>query len=193
MTLHYTAVMQLLVHPDTGLGPVRHCAAQAARDAAGLVHLSYRLDAVLARLVIPDLKDPVRAHGLWRHTCFEAFIRADGSPGYVEFNFSPSGAWAAYRFSGYRSGMTPFEPATVPAAQWRRTGAHLALDVTVCADAMATGPGAGALRLALAAVIEEQSGTISCWALRHSPGKPDFHHPEGFVLELPGREGADCS
>src|SRR3546814_10579152 len=36
--------------------------------------------------------------------------------------------------------------------------------------------------LALSAVIEETDGTKSYWALRHPPGKPDFHHPDCFAL-----------
>jgi hypothetical protein len=40
------------------------------------------------------------------------------------------------------------------------------------------------LRLGLSAVIEENDGTISYWALKHLPGKPDFHHPDSFALEL---------
>ena len=39
-------------------------------------------------------------------------------------------------------------------------------------------------QLALTAVIEETSGVKSYWALRHPPGKPDFHHADGFVVEL---------
>lgn len=52
--------------------------------------------------------------GLWRHTCFEAFVAAPAGcgSGYVEYNFAPSGAWAIYRFDGYRQGMRP-EPAPV--------------------------------------------------------------------------------
>jgi hypothetical protein len=33
-------------------------------------------------------------------------------------------------------------------------------------------------------VIEETNGAKSYWALKHPPGKPDFHHADGFVLEL---------
>jgi hypothetical protein len=36
--------------------------------------------------------------------------------------------------------------------------------------------------LGLSAVLEEQDGTKSYWALAHPPGgKPDFHHPDCFV------------
>src|ERR1019366_4823177 len=40
------------------------------------------------------------------------------------------------------------------------------------------------LRIALAAVIEDENGRLSYWGLRHPPGKPDFHHPNGFALEV---------
>jgi hypothetical protein len=44
--------------------------------------------------------------------------------------------------------------------------------------------GARRLRIALAAVIEDENGRLSYWGLRHPPGKPDFHHPDGFALEV---------
>jgi hypothetical protein len=40
------------------------------------------------------------------------------------------------------------------------------------------------LRVALASVIEDGGGTLSYWALKHPPGKADFHHAHGFALEL---------
>jgi hypothetical protein len=40
------------------------------------------------------------------------------------------------------------------------------------------------LVLGISAVIEELDGGLSYWALRHAPGKPDFHHPQAFALEL---------
>jgi hypothetical protein len=33
-------------------------------------------------------------------------------------------------------------------------------------------------------VIEAADGSLSYWALRHPPGKPDFHHRDAFALEL---------
>ncbi len=48
-----------------------------------------------------------------------------------------------------------------------------------------------ALRLGLSAVVEANDGTLSYWALRHPPGRPDFHHPDGCVLRLEPPD-ADC-
>lgn len=46
------------------------------------------------------------------------------------------------------------------------------------------------MQIALSAVIEEKDGTKSYWALRHPPGKPDFHHPDCFALTLEAPEAA---
>jgi hypothetical protein len=40
------------------------------------------------------------------------------------------------------------------------------------------------LQLALSAVVEDEQGLLSYWALKHPPGRPDFHHPDAFALEL---------
>jgi hypothetical protein len=38
--------------------------------------------------------------------------------------------------------------------------------------------------LGLSALIEDGSGGMSYWALAYPPGKPDFHHADGFALEF---------
>jgi hypothetical protein len=42
-----------------------------------------------------------------------------------------------------------------------------------------------AWRVGVSAVVENADSSLSYWALRHPPGKPDFHHPDCFALELP--------
>jgi len=32
--------------------------------------------------------------------------------------------------------------------------------------------------------VENAAGSKSYWALRHAPGKPDFHHADAFALQL---------
>ena len=39
-------------------------------------------------------------------------------------------------------------------------------------------------RLGLSVVVEDTNGGMSYWALAHPPGKPDFHHPDGFTCEF---------
>ena len=112
-------------------------------------------------------------------------MNAAGAAGYYEFNFSPALDWAAYRFDDYRTGMSAATLERAPALQVRRSSDGLELTATVHLEGLAPLREARALRLALAAVIEETDGRLAYWALWHPPGNPDFHHPEGFTLELP--------
>ncbi len=134
----------------------------------------------------PEPLSQLQADDLWRHTCFEAFVAAPGAAAYCEFNFSPSGAWAAYGFTGYRTGMTPLRLLAAPGRTGDGTLVAWRWRSIVQPGLPLIPPGNGPLHLALAAVIEEQSGALSYWALRHAPGQPDFHHRDGFALDLPG-------
>ncbi len=111
----------------------------------------------------------------------EVFVSpAPGGP-YLEFNLAPGGQWAAYRFSGYREDMAPLT-ASHPPRMKLRTQPHALLlraDITLPADLAAAG-----LQLAIAAVVENTQGQLSYWALRHGGERPDFHHPDGFQLEI---------
>jgi hypothetical protein len=42
----------------------------------------------------------------------------------------------------------------------------------------------GTCAMGLAAVLEEQGGVVSYWALAHPAGKPDFHAAACFAAEL---------
>jgi hypothetical protein len=184
-------MMSLKAHPSSAPGPVRHLEGSAVRTGDGLLRLAWRLDSDLAGLRLPAVAGPARTDELWRHTCFEAFIGKAGSPAYCELNFSPSGQWAAYAFDGYRSGMTAAALEAVPEMQWRRTPGSLALDVALPLGGLGLldPPARECLQIGLAAVIEEQSGTMTYWALGHPGGQPDFHDRAGFVLELAGTGG----
>jgi hypothetical protein len=109
------------------------------------------------------------------------FISGQGELAYWEFNFSPSGEWARYYFSSYRNASLTKEeePAPIITTSRRKNRLEVTADIRLPQSLM-TQP----LRLALSAVIEEQSGVLSYWALKHPPGKPDFHHAEAFALEI---------
>ncbi|MDQ1153168.1 DOMON-like domain-containing protein [Brevundimonas sp. SORGH_AS_0993] len=147
-----------------------------ARRAGGVLSLEYVLAGPVERVMQPPPAQRVRTDGLWQATCFEVFVRTAG--GYVEYNLSPSGAWAAYRFDGYREGMRALEmPAPFIVTRMAAGRFVLTADVILPEDAgAATG---------LAAVIQGVDGAIAYWALAHPSDKPDFHHPDSFALELP--------
>ncbi|MFN3943947.1 MAG: DOMON-like domain-containing protein [Allosphingosinicella sp.] len=147
------------------------------RRAEEILHLTYALTGELRQIRLPPPAPRLRRDELWRTTCFEAFVaRPDGS--YAEFNLSPSGAWAAYRFESYREGMGPLD---IPPPDIRTGSADDRLTVEVAVAL----PWGGPVRLGLSAVVEEAEGVISYWALAHPAAKPDFHHPDSFVHGLP--------
>jgi hypothetical protein len=168
------------MHQALKLHPMSHSAAVSAIETeaslvGGRLVVRYRVGGRIGELILPPPAAPERTDGLWRHTCFEAFVgRLDG--GYDEFNFAPSGEWAAYRFDNYREGMRPLETA---APKIETTASDDIFELTAAFDVEA-----GAGRLGLSAVIEERGGAISYWALAHPPGKPDFHHADCFAPDL---------
>ena len=170
----------LVCHPDAPDACVREIRVAAARDADGGLSVHYRLEGALDALRIPAGELPVER--LWAHTCFELFVLAEGGEAYREFNFSPGGQWMRFDFSGYRARIdSPAMPTPTPGLDWQRSGDALTLVATLPAPALP----AGALRLGLTAVVEHADGSHRYWALGHPPGKPDFHHRDGFALALP--------
>jgi hypothetical protein len=167
-------------HSDT----LRGVEVRVRKKESDTLIIQYVLRADMSRVRVPSAQPPDRADGLWEHTCFEAFIAGTDSPGYHELNFSPSGRWAIYSFSGYREGMSPTNVTVPPALDFRRFDDRLELDAAIRLPDLVGQQAGRTLKLALTAVVEDDGGTLSYWALKQAPGKPDFHHPDGFVLEL---------
>ena len=142
----------------------------------------YKATGDIDRLCLPPRRTPRRLDGLWRHTCFEAFL-AVGDAEYLEFNFSPSGEWAAYAFAGYR------RPASEPALAAPRIECTVAPDAIVLTATIGE-PGifedAGRRRaqMGLSAVIETTDGALGYFAAHHPADRPDFHDRRGFVLNV---------
>ena len=171
----------LRLHPDSLCLAARRIDVEVVRLPAGGLLLSYVVTGTIGDLRLPPIAAAARTDALWRHTCFEAFVRPSPSDAYYEFNFAPSIQWAAYRFDRYRSGMRVAAeidaPRTTVQAAPERYALQAALDLSRL-------PHDAAWRLGLAAVIEETSGRKSYWALAHPPGKPDFHHSDCFAWEI---------
>lgn len=142
-------------------------------------NLWFGISAPASRFVVPEsLENPRRADDLWQTTCFEAFLRSPGEDSYREWNFAPSGEWAAYDFTSHRVGRTDAEVAdpyirVEDNLTWWAIGATIGVDAAV------------PWLLGLSAILEERDGTKSYWALAHPASeKPDFHDPECFAARL---------
>jgi len=142
---------------------------------------TYILEGNLGRLRIAQPREPRRAGKLWEHTCCEIFIGRKDLPAYHEFNLAPSGEWAAYAFTGYRNGVPLADEELDPRIAVRRAAGQLEIEARIRLDRLGYD---GSLAIGLSAVVEDENGALSYWALSHPPGKPDFHHREAFALQL---------
>jgi hypothetical protein len=185
MTFAATHRVALLRYPSGPTQLLRGVDVCVRKVQPATLAFQYVLRAEMPHIRVPPAQSPGHADGLWRHTCFEAFVAAADVPGYYEINFSPSRQWAVYRFDAYRKGMSPVSVTPPPEIVVRQFDDRLELDATVRLPDLIDPQAPRTLKLALTAVVEDDSGTLSYWALKHAPGKPDFHHSEGFVLELP--------
>ena len=116
---------------------------------------------------IPPSKPPRKADRLWQHTCFEAFVSVKSKPEYYEFNFAPSGEWAAYSFQRYRTGTPLEDDELAPRISVSNAADRLDLDAIVRLDRLPMISSHACLFLALSAVIEDENGKLSYWALKH--------------------------
>ena len=182
--------LTLVPHPDFPSGAVSGIDVEIGRLGRHRLGLDFHVAGNFRwvewpRPPLPEARGDMRRDELWRHTCFEAFLAPGEAEDYFEFNMSPSGEWAAYRFDGYRAGMARahVQPPLIEADQFRAGPSRLVKAILPLGQL-------GALaahepwRVGLSAVIEERNGRLSYWALAHPPGKPDFHHRDCFALEL---------
>lgn len=176
--------VSLVPHTSNQTSAVRSIKAEINTTPDGALRLRYQLEGELDQLEIPATVSPAHTDGLWRHTCFEAFIAAGCSPEYCEFNFSPSTQWAAYSFARYREEMEPLDCGHFMPVDVRLSSERLELQVSLGSLTLNRLSADGVIRLALAAVVEEIDGRLSYWALVHPSGSPDFHHADSFVLHL---------
>jgi hypothetical protein len=174
---------ELQPHPTTIPEPRFEMWASAERSAAfgktATLNLWFGVTAPMSRFLVPPAAaKPSRRDNLWQSTCFECFLKGEGEEAYQEWNFSPSGDWAAYDFSAEREGMMAAEIASPPYIRTEDNLTWWGLGATLAIPAEARGT------LSLSAVIEERSGRRSFFALHHPSEQPDFHHPDCFVARL---------
>jgi|SRR5689334_12656525 hypothetical protein len=178
-------LLTLKRHRDSRGTAAKSIDVEVTRLPSGTLELGYRVSGIISDLRIPPLAVPNCTDELWRHTCFEAFIRGPQCAPYYELNFSPSTAWAAYHFSSHRNGMMIARDIGPPRIKVTSNSATFELQASVELGQLPVLSISAAWSLGVSAVIEEASGHLSYWALEHPPGKADFHHPDCFAHKLP--------
>lgn len=174
---------RLVPHPEMGPKGIQSVEVDVVR-ATNTILLMYGVEPA-DTLLLPAYERE-RRDNLWHGSCFELFVKPD-SRGYVEYNFAPLEAWNAYSFVDWRMGRRAYQPDVEPRIVDSRTDgrresfpARYELDVVISPDILALAPAAASL----AAILQEEDGTMSYWALAHPPGEPNFHHPDCFAATL---------
>jgi hypothetical protein len=175
----------LLAHPDHPPLEVSAIEARIIGRDGNWLRVRWRVEGA-QRLVVPPFAGRGRADELWQATCFELFLRPDGGAPYLEINLSPSERWNAYDFEAYRWGMAERPFPREPECTLRLGSSFAIFDAAIPAAALPEAECA----MGLSAVIEEQGGVKSYWALAHPDAKPDFHAPACFAATLPAANGA---
>lgn len=172
----------LICHPANHPGPEIRIDGHIQRRQA-LLAIVFLLHDPAGRIFIPaPAVSATRTHGLWERTCFECFIAVDDANGYWEINLSPAGDWNVYRFDDYRLGMREAQAIEALPLMVERKETTLVIGCDLDLNPLATPR--QQIKVGLSAVVQDVDGEHSYWALAHPGPRPDFHHPDGFVLAL---------
>lgn len=173
---------QLICHPGLARNiPELSISVELTANRTRGMLICYTLQGAINLLNIPTAQAATAADGLWQHTCFEAFVGVKGEESYREFNFSPSGQWAAYAFSAYRQRMA-WLLKQAPHSQCILSEQQLILRAEIPAIALPKHFTEQTLEIGLTAVIETNDAQLSYWALQHPAEKADFHQRAGFTI-----------
>lgn len=179
--------MNLAYHATLSCHPASPCSAidgidiTARGNAVGGLDVSFRVHGKAEDIRLPSSQPAGPADHLWQHTCCEVFVATVNRKKYQEFNFSPSGQWASYRFNDYRERDADFFPTASPRISLHCTPDGFQLDASIARELL---PSDHTLLLGISAVIELADGSKSYWALEHGAPQPDFHLPQSFALTL---------
>ena len=154
---------------------------------SGIITIEYALYGLLSHLVIPGQEPDshgTRCDELWRHTCFELFVKEVDAKNtsYLECNFSPSGNWNIYSFGSYRKDMMEVEEVLKPKITVEETKKIFSLAAEV--DLTGLVSDSSTVDIGVACVVENVAGKLGHWTLNHTGEAPDFHDPRSFILQL---------
>ena len=123
-----------------------------------------------------------RKDNLWEATCFELFVTTPESPLYWEYNLSPSGDWADFRFTDYRENKAN-EPSisNIDIDTETNNSKQFILTSSLPLPEMLTGR---QLCIGISAVIKNHQGETFYYALEHRSQKPDFHNRKSFTIRI---------
>ena len=152
----------------------------------GSIGVEFDLYGLLGHLVLPEQSASVdkRCDELWRHTCFELFVREENNEkaGYFECNFSPCGDWNIFSLVSYRKEMVPADVVSAPKITTEITKKIFSLRAEV--DLIGLVSESSNIEVGVCCIVENRDGKLGYWALSHPGEAPDFHDSRSFIVRL---------
>lgn len=124
-------------------------------------------------------QDLMRADGLWKNTCFEAFFGRPNEASYWELNLSPLGKWNLYHFQEYRKPQPPTANFDFEITKLQTTPTQLLCQIK---SKLKNKVPISSLEVSLCAVIKTQSNETFYYSNQHGADKADFHRRQNFTI-----------
>ena len=156
----------------------------------GNLQIQFVVLGTIAELLLPQPEGTAQFRdGLWQTTCLEVFLQSKGERAYEEWNLSPNGNWAYYKFSDYRqliAEVTRREPVNLPL--FSASEQQLTLTATLPYQVDQGSERDNGFVYGLTAILQLRSGAKQYWAMRHEADHPDFHQAASFIgLQKPAQ------
>jgi hypothetical protein len=149
-----------------------------------LFTIHYKVSGDLGEVFLPSSKtNPARKDELWRMTCFELFLAVKESPGYWEFNMSPSGDWNVYVMDAYRQ-VNMREETRIKQLQFQTQMDLNCLSLQAEIDLNSILQNEQAVEAGITSVVQLDTKRESYWALVHPQANADFHLRDSFLFEF---------
>lgn len=153
------------------------------RSSDNQLSLRYTLEGAIEQIQFaPKTDAPQRQWQLWETTCFECFIGRPDQINYWEFNLAPNANWNAFALDDYRQGIREAESIQQIAITTERTRDRFTLSTVLPLNQLVDRQ--FPIAVSITAVIQDQSGALSYWAIQHSGSEPNFHQRDSFVVQL---------
>lgn len=172
-----------VLHPFDNDGISSFAVAGTISRTAELLTLTYQISGKIKELKLNRaIAMATRSDRLWETTCFECFFRKEGVGEYREMNVSIDGCWNMYRFTDYRRGMVEETVLDTLTSETIKENGKVGLRCSFPLRGIVAPE--EQLQVGVSCVLELKNGEKSYWALVHPGERPDFHHPDGLILQL---------
>lgn len=151
--------------------------------------LQYKVLGPIDKILIPAPAKEARFHDLlWQSTCFEVFLQEGSQTAYEEWNFSPSGDWANFRFSEYRQRTMENIPSHPPQdLKFSHDEHQIILEAKIPKKESGAHTHAPNFRYGLTAILHLHSGMKQYWAMTHLSDQANFHLAASFLGKSRGQ------